>query len=150
MDQDIKPEDLINATSIISLDGTKKDKDMMDYNSSLQEDQYDNSYYYTSEILLSPNGLVGITFEKAFNDNKFKIKEGGNIVDLFLCWEDKEVAKKKIASKFEIEFYSEGMDYNDKIYILFHFHMLYYYLRVIILLINKQNKKKKKKKKKKK
>ncbi|OUM56721.1 hypothetical protein PIROE2DRAFT_65398, partial [Piromyces sp. E2] len=112
MDQDIKPEDILTApSSTIILDGVKKDEDMMDYNSYLQEDQYDNNYYYTSEIILSPNGLVGATFEKAFNDTKFKIKEGDNIVDLFFCWENQEVAKRKIGSKFEIDFYSDDLEF---------------------------------------
>ncbi|ORX76316.1 hypothetical protein BCR32DRAFT_271350 [Anaeromyces robustus] len=95
MDQDIKPD--------IKLD---IQDEILSENIDFLNEQYDTTYY-TSDILLSPNGTVSIVFEKSFNDIKFKIKEGNNLMDLLLCWEDKDVNNKKIESKFDINYYTD-------------------------------------------
>ncbi|KAG4087343.1 hypothetical protein H8356DRAFT_1058605 [Neocallimastix lanati (nom. inval.)] len=88
----------------------------MDYiyneNDGNETNKNDSSYYYTSEIILSPNGMISVSFDRAFNDNKFKIKEGSNILDLLLSWGDKELITKKYESKFIVDFYSDGQYYN--------------------------------------
>jgi len=87
----------------------------MDYiyneNDGNETNKNDSSYYYTSEIILSPNGMISVSFDRAFNDNKFKIKEGSNILDLLLSWGDKELITKKYESKFIVDFYSDGKIY---------------------------------------
>jgi len=96
----------IDPTTPASLFAKEKGTINTDFNEKNPCD-YDY-YYYTSELILSPNGLVALTFKKTFNDIKFKITEGNSIMDLFLCWEDHDIAKKRIASKFEFGHYSEG------------------------------------------
>ncbi|ORX50719.1 hypothetical protein BCR36DRAFT_404331 [Piromyces finnis] len=111
MDQDINLENANNDLSSAITLNEIKGEDIMDYKFNSQDNQHDDNYY-TSEIILSPNGLIGVTFEKSFNDIKFKISEGDNIIDLLFCWEDQKIAKNKIASKFDISFYSEEHYYN--------------------------------------
>jgi len=72
------------------------------------EEHFNSNYYYTSEIILSLNGMVSFTLEKTIDDIKFKIKEGNSITDLFLSWENEKSIKNKVGSKFEIDFYSKG------------------------------------------
>jgi hypothetical protein len=117
MDLDIKVESSINLFSTSQLNKTHLKMEKIDDDDDEEEaynfeDQFNSNYYYTSEIILSPNGMVSVTFEKALDDIKFKIKEGNSIVDLFLCWENKEAVKNKIGSKFNIDFYSDDHYYN--------------------------------------
>ncbi len=106
-----------DATSSLSVQNKKKEEDSFVDMDFVEKLPFENSYYYTSEIIVSPNGLVSLTFEKAFNDIKFKIIEGNTTLDLLFSWEDQESAKKKIASKFEVGFYSEGRVYILEIYL---------------------------------
>jgi len=105
--------DIDNTTTSASiLDKKEEEASFMVINNNtdyIENIPFENSYYYTSEIIISPNGLVALTFEKAFNDIKFRVTEGNLIVDLFLSWMDQETAKNIINSKFEINYYSEGM-----------------------------------------
>jgi len=104
--------DIDDATFSTSIQNKKKEEDSFPDIDYTEKSLFENSYYYTSEIVFSPNGLVALTFEKVLNDIKFKVIEGNTIVDLLYSWEDQELAKKRIASRFEVGFYSDGKGVN--------------------------------------
>lgn len=105
MDQDFKFNPNLDIFSL----GQILSKKFNNENDDNDNNQYDFGNYYTSEIILSPNGVISISFKKSFKDFKFKIKEGNNIFDLLLSWEDRETVNKKVSSKFEVDYYSDGI-----------------------------------------